>query len=616
MKKSISIVSLGIILTAGYISPAIASTNSVQIKTLSMSSPLDLKTTDQTPSSVGLSWSPVTNAPQYRVQFSQNADMSDAGYARSIGSNANIDVRDLDAGKTYYFKVRVINTDGSNISPYSSAITVSTKAQPAPLPAIEKPLKVASFNLRCANCTGDEPGYLSWSGRKDAVVTQIKSKMPDVVGLQEASQGWLKDSSGNQINLSQFEDLQQGLAAAGTSYQLTNKFRNNCINSTTPTNCVYQDQGASQGSKIIYNKDTVTLISQGSHNLPANDPTQNPRYVAWGTFLQNSSGKKFFFADTHIQPGDGTANYDARKAQAQKIVEVIASKNPEKLPTFIVGDMNSSKWNDPDNAPYDIFTKAGYVDPIGGTAQTSIASGYAPAEKIINGKYGTYNGFNRQLKAPTDASSRYLGSHIDYIFSSKMRVSEWEQVLNVDSTGMLQGTIPSDHNMIMATVELPAAAPLSAIALKAIALNGSLGNVVGKEVSNADGGGYQKYEKGFILWHPRTGAFENKGSIRSKWAGTGYEGGWMGYPKSDEIASINGGVYQLYENGAIYWSPDSGTRISKGGIRAIYGSLGYEKGRLGYPTSDEYATTSGVSQNYQGGKINWSPTGANSVVLK
>lgn len=614
MKKIISIAALGMLLITGQAVPAFASNTQIPATSSAVSPPVDFKTTDQTSTSVGLSWSPIFTAPQYRVQFSKNSDMRDSGYARSNGSTPNIDIRDLTPGTPYYFKVRVINTDGSNISTYSSAINVATKATAPALPSIQNPLKVATFNVRCANCSGDEPEYLPWDKRRDAVVAQIKSKMPDVVGLQEASQGWLKDpQTGKQINLSQFEDLQRRLTAAGASYELTNANRNNCVNSATPTNCVYEDKGASQDAKIIYNKNTVNLVSQGSVALPVNDPTANPRYMSWAIMQQISTGKKFFFADTHLQPGDGSLNYDARKMQSEKMVEVINAKNFEKLPTFIVGDMNASKWSEPTNAPYDTFTKAGYIDPIGGTYQTSIASGYAVAEKMINAKYGTYNGFNRQLKAPSDASSRYLGSHIDYIFTSKMRIGSWEQVLNVDATGVLQGVVPSDHNMIMATAELPS---LSAIATKAIALNGTLGAAVGKEVYGKDGGAYQKYEKGFILWHPRTGAFENKGSIRSKWASTGYEGGWMGYPKTDEVPSINGGVYQVYESGAIYWSPNSGAHISKGGIRFVYGSMGYEKGRLGYPTSEEYATSSGVSQNYQGGRINWSPNGATSVTLK
>ena len=613
MKKAIAIASLGILLTISQAAPVFAANIPISMATSATAAPADFKTTDQTPSSIGLSWSLVTNAPQYRIQVSKNADLSNSVWLRSIGSNPNIDVRDLSPGTTYYFKVRVINTDGSSVGPYSPVLKVSTKVQPASLPAIVNPLKVSSFNIRCANCSGDEPDYLPWDKRRDSVVAQIKSKMPDVIGLQEISQAWLKDANGKSINLSQFEDLKNRLNTAGVPYEVTNPNRNNCVDSTRPTNCVYADQGASLGTKIFYNKNTVTLISQGSSALPKLATDSGPRYMSWASFKQNATGKNFFVADAHLTSGSGTEYYDLRKQQAVKVTQVINEKNVNKLPVLITGDMNSSKWSKPDNAPYDTYIKAGYVDPVGGTAFTSLASGYASAEKMINAKYGSYNGFNRQLTAPAGASARYLGSHIDYIFTSKMRVGAWEQVLNVDANGLLQGIIPSDHNMLMATVELPA---LSAIGAKALDLNGSLGLAVDKEVYMVDGGGYQRFEKGFIIWHPRTGAFENKNAIRAKWASSGYQKGWMGYPKTDEIASINGGFYQAYEKGVIYWTGASGAHISFGGIREIYGSLGYEKGRLGYPTSDEYVTASGVSQDYQGGKINWSPTGANSITLK
>lgn len=613
MKKALSIASLGILLTISQAAPVFAANIPISMATPATAAPAEFKTTDQTSSSIGLSWSPVTNAPQYRIQVSKNADLSNSVWLRSIKDNPNIDVRDLSPGTAYYFKVRVINPDGSSVGPYGPVLKVSTKAQPAALPAIANPLKVSSFNVRCANCSGDEPDYLPWDKRRDTVVAQIKSKMPDVIGLQETSQAWLKDANGKSINLSQFEDLKNRLNTAGASYEVTNPNRNNCVDSTRPTNCVYADKGASLGTKIFYNKNTVTLVSQGSSALPKLATDSGPRYMSWASFKQNSTGKNFFVANAHLTPGSGAEYYDLRKQQALKVTQVINEKNTSSLPVLITGDMNSSKWSTPDNAPYDTYVKAGYVDPVGGTAFTSLASGYATAEKMINTKYGSYNGFKRQLTAPAGASARYLGSHIDYIFTSKMRVGAFEEVLNVDANGLLQGVIPSDHNMLMTTVELPA---LSAISTKALALNGSLGLAVDKEVYMTDGGGYQRYEKGFILWHPRTGAFENKNAIRAKWASAGYQKGWMGYPKTDEVASVNGGIYQVYEKGVIYWTGTTGAHISFGGIREIYGSLGYEKGRLGYPTTDEYVTASGVSQDYQGGRINWSPTGANSVTLK
>ena len=81
----------------------------------------------------------------------------------------------------------------------------------------------------------------------------------------------------------------------------------------------------------------------------------------------------------------------------------------------------------------------------------------------------------------------------------------------------------------------------------------------------------------------------------------------MGYPTSDENYNLrDGGVYQTYQGGAIYWSPATGAHISTGGIRTAWGRLGYENGRLGYPTSDEYAISGGVRQTYQGGYIDYS----------
>lgn len=91
---------------------------------------------------------------------------------------------------------------------------------------------------------------------------------------------------------------------------------------------------------------------------------------------------------------------------------------------------------------------------------------------------------------------------------------------------------------------------------------------------------------------------------------TGFEGGRLGYPVTDEVGGLkDGGVYQNYQGGAIFWSPATGAHISVGGIRSLWASTGYESGRLGYPISDEYLTGNdgSVAQNYQGGVIHWSP---------
>ncbi|WP_077488477.1 Ig-like domain-containing protein [Sinomonas mesophila] len=144
--------------------------------------------------------------------------------------------------------------------------------------------------------------------------------------------------------------------------------------------------------------------------------------------------------------------------------------------------------------------------------------------------------------------------------------------------------------------------------------NGRLGYPTTDEVGGLkDGGVYQNYQGGAIIWSPTTGAHISVGAIRDLWAATGFENGRLGYPTTDEVGGLkDGGVYQNYQGGAIIWSPTTGAHMSVGAIREIWASTGFESGRLGYPTSEEYATGNdgGVAQNYQGGIIRLSPSGA------
>lgn len=148
--------------------------------------------------------------------------------------------------------------------------------------------------------------------------------------------------------------------------------------------------------------------------------------------------------------------------------------------------------------------------------------------------------------------------------------------------------------------------------------NGALGYPITDEIGGLPGKGvYQEFQGGQIYWSSATGARIMQGGVKSKWLATGGVNGTLGYPTSDEIKIKNGGVYQTFQRGVIYWSSQTGAHISGGGIRSTYKVLGYENGRLGYPTSDEYATNSGMKQDYQGGSITWiRSTGSTKVVYK
>ena len=582
------------------------------------------KTTEISKTTIGLAWNPIPGAPNYRIQLSGNADMSGATYLRTTATS--YEVRNLEPDKAYYFKIRAIESDadgGGGLSDYSEAVSAKTRPTPVMSP-LTQPLKVSSFNLTCANCFDSDSGadQLPWAGRRDTVVAQVKAKRPDVIGFQEIAQSWLFDANGSQINLSQFEDLQQRLAAAGTTYKLTNSNRNNCENSYTPTNCVWKDQGASQGTRVMYNADTVDMISQGSERLPYIDEADNQRYVAWGVFRQKSSGKSFFFADTHIEPSSHTPEYmDLKIKQAQRIAGLIKEKNTAKLPVIIVGDMNSSKYMVPSNGPWDVFTGAGYIDPLGNDYGSTFPSGKATAEKRINAEYNSFNGYVRKLSKNNTVGSN--GRHLDYIFTSPMRFAEWEMVLNKDSADNQIGIIPSDHNMILGTVELPAVAPQASVETTPIsalaATTPSLGAATGTVISGLrDGGSSQSFLGGDVHWSKASGAHVTKGGIRTTWRANGAENGQLGYPTGEETGGLrNGGVIQFFQGGAIVWSPAAGSQVSMGGIRTTWLQNGAENGQLGYPTSKEITglRNGGVIQYYQGGAIIWSPATGSQVSM-
>jgi GH25 family lysozyme M1 (1,4-beta-N-acetylmuramidase) len=148
--------------------------------------------------------------------------------------------------------------------------------------------------------------------------------------------------------------------------------------------------------------------------------------------------------------------------------------------------------------------------------------------------------------------------------------------------------------------------------------NGGLGYPTSNEIGGLkDGGVYQNFQGGVIHWSPATGAHITRAAIDAAWAGLDWENGFLGYPTSNEIGGLkDGGVYQSFQGGVIYWSAGSGAHSNAGAIRTAYASQGWENGLLGYPTTNEYASGGGVAQDYQGGRITWSGTAGTAIAYK
>lgn len=330
-------------------------------------------------------------------------------------------------------------------APATAAPAAPVAAVTADLPQAT-PLRVASFNVRCANCSRSNrvnSRDKKWETRRAKVIAQLKSEKVDVVGLQEASPGLLKGKK-----ISQFEDLAHRL---GAPYELTNTKRYGCAKSTSYKKCKKVNNGASADVRIIYNTERLTLLDQGSKQLDKEKATSGPRFMAWAIFADRTDGRRFFFATAHTEPGQSKAKRTLRKKQAKKIVAQIRAHNPG-LPVVLTGDFSASKLT-ATNPVYDVVMDSDLViDPLGNTRKQK-STRRAIVRKLINVKYDTLNNFKAR---PTSHKGYALGAHLDYIFTSKqIQIPEYEVVLSLKKNGKYSGVIPSDHNMVRATIMLP-----------------------------------------------------------------------------------------------------------------------------------------------------------------
>ncbi|WP_461162848.1 GH25 family lysozyme, partial [Sinomonas notoginsengisoli] len=97
----------------------------------------------------------------------------------------------------------------------------------------------------------------------------------------------------------------------------------------------------------------------------------------------------------------------------------------------------------------------------------------------------------------------------------------------------------------------------------ATAFTGNLGGQTSGIICTlTQAGCYQGFQNGAIVWSRSTGAqLSLNGPIRDAWGASGFDRGPLGYPTTGIIGGlVNGGTYQSYQNGAIIYSPATGAQ--------------------------------------------------------
>ncbi|MGI0494255.1 LGFP repeat-containing protein [Alkalinema pantanalense CENA528] len=149
-----------------------------------------------------------------------------------------------------------------------------------------------------------------------------------------------------------------------------------------------------------------------------------------------------------------------------------------------------------------------------------------------------------------------------------------------------------------------------------------LGYPASDEANAGSGKGrFNHFQNGTIIWKQNTSqAFAVYGRILDKWGEKNWDSGFLGFPVTDELGTPDGiGRFNHFEGGSIYWTPTTGAHIVMGMIREAWKNQGWEKGRLGYPRTDELVTegTNGKGRYnlFEGGEIHWTPAGGTKVKL-
>ncbi len=139
---------------------------------------------------------------------------------------------------------------------------------------------------------------------------------------------------------------------------------------------------------------------------------------------------------------------------------------------------------------------------------------------------------------------------------------------------------------------------------------GPLGLPVGDDQGLPDGRGrFQSFQNGSVYWTPQTGAQMVRGAMLQEWGAQGFEGGPAGYPTGPEQPTPNQrGAVQGFENSPMYFSDKTGAHRVQGLILGKYAQLGFENSPLGFPVAEEQPLKDlGRVSAFEGGNIYWSP---------
>jgi endonuclease/exonuclease/phosphatase family metal-dependent hydrolase len=412
--------------------------------------------------SLGVHWHAVRKAPGYRVRWSTRHSMARSHHLAT--TRHWVRIRNLAPSTRYYVQVAVAarKGHGRRLGHWSRILSRRTPPPPcptqgdlgSPTPAVPtgRPtdLRVASFNIRTINldsATQPEQRWRSRAGRVAALLLgaattrNAATAPPDVIAVQEANQSY-RHFSARCTN--QLIDLRNRINAQSSDHYEATSLKT----------------WASVGTRILFDTARLRLESSGAVLL-ASKETTHP-HLAWAVFQVRDGGQRFFFGDVHLVPPEEPNSDAVREAEWDRLLALLADQRLTRgLPVVLGGDFNSRRSGAGSNTAalthLPEMAAAGVGDTLLGDldpADPDLTANQARAKETANAQCWSLNAFRVAQRCEDDPT--HIGQQIDYVFASNdLLVRMWELVLDLDAQGNWLGTIPSDHNLVRATITLP-----------------------------------------------------------------------------------------------------------------------------------------------------------------
>jgi endonuclease/exonuclease/phosphatase family metal-dependent hydrolase len=275
-------------------------------------------------------------------------------------------------------------------------------------------VKVMTYNLLEATRDGTRaPSGLTiapWSHRRDAMVPLIRDAAPDVIAVQEGA-SWVAGVKGPR----QVDDL---VKALGGTYALART-------EIPPTEPHY----FRTGRYIVYKTSAYRPVGQGGH-WDVGDES----WTAYQVLENRATGDRFLFVATHLLVGRGRTYDQRREAETQALIKKARSYAAGwHVPVVYAGDFNS---HGGPNVSLD--------GPRVAMHAARIRDAYDIAASRYRARYDSANLYQRRPPAYRE--------NVDHLYVPRgISVRSWGELLHL-SNGKFAGTIPSDHNPVVATL--------------------------------------------------------------------------------------------------------------------------------------------------------------------